>query len=329
MRKMKLAHIQFAAPAGEIDRNRKTAERLIRQAAEQGAQLVCLPELFTTAHDFDFIRAQGEIWREIQGDTQEKLRGGPQRETQANAQEGSRSETRQETQSDTQRGPKGEDESSDRSSDISSGDRPIDHQARSSDISSHSELIDWLGELARSLKIYLAAGTLPEKEDGRFYNTAFFFNDQGKMLGKYRKVHLFPPMGEDTFFTPGQDCPVFDTPLARVGICICYDLRFPSQFADLAARGAEIILVPARFPHPRLDHWQILLRARAIENYLFVAGCNCIGTFNQQLFCGHSCIISPWGETLAEAGEREGVVMAEIDLDMVEESRAFFQRRSG
>jgi predicted amidohydrolase len=134
-------------------------------------------------------------------------------------------------------------------------------------------------------------------------------------------------MGEDAFFTPGQNCPVFDTPLARVGICICYDLRFPSQFADLAGRGAEIILVPARFPHPRLDHWQILLRARAIENYLFTAGCNCIGAYGRNLFCGHSCIVSPWGETLAEAGEREGTVMAEIDLAQVEESRSFFQHR--
>lgn len=307
MRKMRLAHIQFAAPAREIDRNRKTAERLIRQSAEQGAQLVCLPELFTTAHDFDFIRAQGEVQGEVYGTTQGDAKGGPrgeiQRATQADA--------HVETQGDAHEGAQGEDESSDALS------------------TSTSVIIDWLGELALSLKIHLAAGTLPEKERGRFYNTAFFFNDQGKMLGKYRKMHLFPPMGEDTFFTPGQDCPVFDTPLARVGICICYDLRFPSQFADLAAKGAEIILVPARFPHPRLDHWQILLRARAIENYLFVAGCNCIGTFNQQLFCGHSCIISPWGETLAEAGAREGVVMAEIDLDMVEESRAFFQRRSG
>lgn len=282
MRKTKLAHIQFAAPAREIDRNRKTAERLIRQAAEEGAQLVCLPELFTTAHDFDFIRAQGDALGTTQGDDQGKIQGG--------------------------------DKGKDKSLDV---------------LSSHSELIDWLAELALSLKIYLISGTLPEKEGTRFYNTAFFFDDLGKMLGKYRKIHLFPPMGEDTFFTPGQDCPVFDTPLARVGICICYDLRFPTQFADLAARGAEIILVPARFPHPRLDHWQILLRARAIENYLFVAGCNCIGTFNRQLFCGHSCIISPWGETLAESGEREGVVMTEIDLDMVEESRAFFQRRSG
>ena len=304
---MKLAHIQFAAPAREIDRNRKTAERLIRQSAEQGAQLVCLPELFTTAHDFDFIRAQGEV--------QEKAPGATQGDAQDAQGVPPRDKTQRATQDDLQGGAQGKDKSS---------------EEKSSDVlSSHSEIIDWLGELALSLKIYLAAGTLPEKEGGRFYNTAFFFNDQGKMLGKYRKMHLFPPMGEDTFFTPGQDCPVFDTPLARVGICICYDLRFPSQFADLAARGAEIILLPARFPHPRMDHWQILLRARAIENYLFVAGCNCIGTFNQQLFCGHSCIISPWGETLAEAGEREGVVMAEIDLDMVEESRAFFQRRSG
>ncbi|MEW6381482.1 MAG: carbon-nitrogen family hydrolase [bacterium] len=252
--KVRLAHLQFAAMQGKIDQNRTTAERLMHEAAGRGAQLVCLPELFTTGHDFDLIRAQEDegAWC--------------------------------------------------------------------------SENLDWLSGMARALKIYLVAGTLPEKAGGKFYNTAFLFSDRGELLGSYRKVHLFPPMGENAFFTPGQDCPVFHTPLARIGIAVCYDLRFPAQFSDLAGQGADIILVPARFPHPRMDHWRILLRARAIENYLFVAGCNAIGIFGQTVFCGHSCIISPWGETLAEAGEREDVLMAEMDLDLVEESRSFFQK---
>ncbi|MEW5801374.1 MAG: nitrilase-related carbon-nitrogen hydrolase [bacterium] len=286
MRKIKLALVQCATQAGEIDRNRKLAQNLIQQAAGQGAQLVCLPELFTTAHDFDLIRAQSQAHGTAYGKSR-KCRKTP-------------------------------------------GTAPVESSpVAASGAASNPEDVDWLAEMACSLKIHLLAGTIPEKDHGRFYNTAFFFNDQGKVLGKYRKVHLFPPMGEDTFFSPGLDCPVFDTPLARVGVCICYDLRFPVQFADLAARGADIILVPARFPHPRLEHWQILIRARAIENYLFTAGCNCTGTHSRQVFCGHSCIISPWGETLTEAKEREEVVMAEIDLDLVQESRSFFQRRNG
>ena len=117
---------------------------------------------------------------------------------------------------------------------------------------------------------------------------------------------------------------MIETSLGRIGICICYDLRFPAQFADLVLKDAEIVFIPAQFPHPRLDHWRILLRARAIENHIFVAGCNRVGSDGRHLFCGHSCIISPWGETLAEAGEREIGIIAELDLDMVLESRVFF-----
>jgi len=249
--KLKLATIQFNILPGKVDQNRAVAKRMISEAADQGAQIVCLPELFTTAYDFELIK---NYYSE----------------------------------------------------------------------SIFTENISWLGHLAHSLKIYLVAGSIPEKEEGRFYNTCFFFNDQGTVLGKYRKIHLFSPMGEDTFFTPGQDCPVMETCLGKIGISICYDLRFPAQFADLVLKDAEIVFIPAQFPHPRLDHWRILLRARAIENHVFIAGCNRVGNDGRHLFCGHSCIISPWGETLAEAGERECGIIAELDLDMVLESRVFF-----
>ncbi|MGA1874659.1 MAG: carbon-nitrogen family hydrolase [bacterium] len=184
-----------------------------------------------------------------------------------------------------------------------------------------SEIIDWFGHIARSLDIHLIAGSIPEKKEGRFYNTSFLFDGQGSMVGKYSKIHLFPPMGEDAFFTPGRECPVFETNLATVGLSICYDLRFPAQFLDLAGKGAKIVFIPAQFPHPRLDHWRVLLRARAIENHFFVAGCNRIGRSGLSVFCGHSCIISPGGEVLAEGEEHEGLVMAEIDLEEIFESR--------
>jgi omega-amidase len=184
-----------------------------------------------------------------------------------------------------------------------------------------SEITDWLGTIARSLSIHLIAGSIPEKREGRFYNTSFLFDAQGSVAGKYSKIHLFPPMGEDAFFTPGGECPVFETNLATVGLSICYDLRFPTQFIDLAGKGAEIVFIPAQFPHPRLDHWRILLRARAIENHFFVAGCNRIGQSNHSVFCGHSCIISPSGEVLAEGEEQEGLVMTEIDLKEIPASK--------
>ncbi len=249
--KITLALIQGNVLFGKIKKNLENALQMIRQAADKGAQIICLPELFIMGYDF----------KSIEKHFSEKI---------------------------------------------------------------FTEIIHQLSELAESLKIYLVAGSIPEIINKKIYNTSFFFNDQGTLLGKYQKIHLFPPMEEQNFFSPGQDCPLFTTSLAKIGICICYDLRFPHQFSDLAQKGAEIILVPAQFPHPRLDHWRILLRARAIDNFLFVAGCNRMGKDKSHIFCGHSSIISPWGKIIAEAGEREMIVTAEIDLNLILESRLFF-----
>jgi predicted amidohydrolase len=106
-----------------------------------------------------------------------------------------------------------------------------------------------------------------------------------------------------------------------MGLTICYDLRFPELFRRYALAGAKLIFVPAEWPHPRLMHWQTLLRARAIENQLFVVACNRVGVVGKTHFCGHSAVIDPWGETIVEGDESEMLLTAEIDLGLVDDVR--------
>ncbi len=125
-------------------------------------------------------------------------------------------------------------------------------------------------------------------------------------------------MGEDGFFSAGKNILVFQTPWARIGVAICYDLRFPELFRQMALDGAEIIFVPAQFPAVRIDHWDTLLKARAIENQIFIVGVNRIGYDPFNRFSGHTCIIDPMGKMRASGGEEEGWVTCAIDLKMLD-----------
>ena len=195
------------------------------------------------------------------------------------------------------------------------------------------EVLHALGEKARSRKAYILAGTLPEEEGGRVYNTLFVIDPSGKKVASYRKMHLFPLMGEDGFFCPGETPLVFRTPWARIGVAVCYDVRFSHLFLKMALNSAQIIVVPAQFPAARIDHWDTLLRARAIENQLFVVGVNRIGEDPGNRFPGHSCIIDPMGALLAGNGEEEGWIIGSIDIGEVERARrslpALFSGRFG
>lgn len=177
-----------------------------------------------------------------------------------------------------------------------------------------------LATLARENAIHIC-GSLLSVRDGRYHNTAPLFSPAGKRLGHYSKIHLFRPMEEAKYLAAGQAVPVFDLPWGKSAIAICYDLRFPELFRKYALAGAKIIFLPAGWPHPRLMHWQTLLRARAIENQMFIAACNHVGRDQGRKFFGHSAIYDPWGETVVEAGEVETLLTAQIDLDLVEEVR--------
>jgi omega-amidase len=173
-------------------------------------------------------------------------------------------------------------------------------------------------------------GSLPEAAENRIFNTAFVI-DHGEVLGRYRKLHMFSTMGEDRFLAPGERTLVVSTSLGRLGVAICYDLRFPELFRMMALEGAEIICLPAEWPKPRQEHWRTLLRARAMENQFFVVAANCCGIQGKLDFFGMSLLLSARGNVLAEAGEADIELVAEFDAremaDYREQIRCFYDRR--
>ncbi|MDA3902372.1 MAG: carbon-nitrogen family hydrolase [Desulfuromusa sp.] len=166
----------------------------------------------------------------------------------------------------------------------------------------------------------VTVGSLPELEDGTIYNTAYVV-DKGEIVGSYRKLHLFSTMREDQFLGAGNHSLVVDTSVGRLGVAICYDLRFPELFRKLALEGAEIICIPAEWPKPRQEHWKTLLRARAIENQLFVIAANCCGIQGKLDFFGLSQLISPLGNVLQMAEEEDTELVAMFDFSEMEKYR--------
>lgn len=171
-----------------------------------------------------------------------------------------------------------------------------------------------------SRKGLVIIGSLPETDETGVYNTAYVI-DSGEVLDKYRKIHLFTPMKEDLFLKAGNGPLLSNTSAGSIGVLICYDIRFPELARRLTLEGAEILVVPAEWPHPRLDHWRTILKARAIENQLFIIASNRCGKQGMVRFCGNSMIINPWGEVISEAGEREETIIAEVDLGLVAKYR--------
>lgn len=181
-------------------------------------------------------------------------------------------------------------------------------------------VLEELQEECRKLKL-VTVGSLPELDDGSIYNTAYVI-DQGELIAGYRKLHLFSTMREDKFLASGQRAMVAETSVGRLGLAICYDLRFPELFRKLALEGAEIVCLPAEWPKPRQEHWKTLLRARAIENQYFVIAANCCGIQGKLDFFGLSQLISPLGNLLQLADEAETELVADFDFAEMESYRA-------
>lgn len=184
-----------------------------------------------------------------------------------------------------------------------------------------------MSELAKELQITLLAGSLGERCEGdKIYNTSLLFGPAGDLLAKYRKLHLFDidlpgevTFRESEFMGFGDRIAVTDTNVGRLGQSICYDLRFPELCRLLVDKGAEVIVVPAAFAMATgRDHWEVLLRARAIENQCFVIAPNQFGRHGGNLHTfGRSMIIDPWGTVLATATDGNCVITAEIDLEQL------------
>ncbi|MCC6189542.1 MAG: carbon-nitrogen family hydrolase [Anaerolineales bacterium] len=170
-----------------------------------------------------------------------------------------------------------------------------------------------LAELAREHRIAIG-GSVLEARNGRAYNAFALFDAGGGLSGTYRKTHLFRLMNEEKWLAPGERLELVEADWGLTGLGICYDLRFPEMFRHYALRGARLALLPAEWPARRAYHWQTLLRARAIENQMYLAGCNRVGEANGEVFGGGSAVIDPWGETVVEGGSTEALLTAEIDL---------------
>lgn len=244
------AAVQMAS-GEDKERNLETAERLVREAAERGARLVALPELFNCLGRKEQVIRAAEP---VPGPTSRRM-----------------------------------------------------------------------GDLARRLRITLLAGSLCERAEGRnrVFNTSLLFDESGALLARYRKIHLFDvnlpgrvSYQESSWMAPGRDVVSADTGHGRLGLSICYDLRFPELYRRLVRQGCRILLVPSAFSLPTgRDHWEVLLRGRAIENQAYVIAPNQCGQHTPGFAtCGRSVIIDPWGIPLAVAPDGEGVVLARLDI---------------
>lgn len=159
-----------------------------------------------------------------------------------------------------------------------------------------------------------------KKKDG-FYNTMYVVDNTGTLVSEYDKAHRFGLMDEHIHLEEGQSLGTFELGGETFGGVICYDIRFPEWLRAQALNGAKAIFVPAEWPAARIDHWRILLQARAIENQCFIIAANRIGSDPKNEFGGHSMVIAPWGEVRMDMGQEEGIGYIDIDLLEVDEVR--------
>lgn len=179
-----------------------------------------------------------------------------------------------------------------------------------------------LSSFARKHRVQIIGGSIAEKMDEQIYNTMYIFNRQGEQVAKYSKMHLFRLMDEEKHLQAGDEAVTFELEEGLIaGASICYDIRFPELSRTLALAGAKVLFVPAEWPHPRLNHWRTLLIARAIENQMYVVACNRVGDSGETSFFGHSMIIDPWGEIVAEGGEGEAIITGNLDSSLTDSVR--------
>jgi predicted amidohydrolase len=179
-----------------------------------------------------------------------------------------------------------------------------------------------LSSVAKRHQIWMVAGLAVSAAAGTAANQAVVFGPDGGVVARYRKQRLFAPGGEDLHYRAGSEPVVVDWAGLRVAVFICYDLRFPELFREAARRWRpELYLVIASWPDTRVAHWLKLLQARAIENQAFVLGVNRVGNDPSHRYTGHSVLVNPWGEIVSEAGEVEGWVGGELDLEALRSYR--------
>ncbi|MDO4487507.1 MAG: carbon-nitrogen hydrolase family protein [Eubacteriales bacterium] len=197
-------------------------------------------------------------------------------------------------------------------------------------ITSKGYLWSQLSKAARENEVVLVGGSIPEEEGDKIYNTSFIFSKDGEQIGRHRKVHLFDidvkggqRFFESDTFTAGDSLTVIDTEYGRIGVQICFDIRFIEWSRLMSLEGAEMIIVPAAFNMTTGPaHWEISFRARALDNQLFMIGCAPARDVNgSYVSYGNSIITSPWGDIIARLDEKEGILIQEIETEKVKSIR--------
>lgn len=245
---LKIALIQMDIAYGKPQANYETVTEKIREAAKEQADLILLPELWTTGYDLKNL------------------------------------------------------------------DSTADKNGQ--------KVISFISSLASTYHINIIAGSIAKKLDnGDVTNTSYVFNRNGEVIGEYSKVHLFRLMEEEKYLVAEDKDGHFTIDNIPSAVNICYDIRFPEWVRKHVLNGAKVVFVTAEWPLPRKDHWRTLLLARAIENQCFIVACNRVGSDPNNEFAGHSMIINPWGEIIAEANESEQILYGDIDLDTLDEFR--------
>ena len=192
-----------------------------------------------------------------------------------------------------------------------------------SDSASH-QTQDFLAQTAAAFRIYLLGGVVTIGQEGRGRNECALFSPEGAEVARYCKLHPFTLGGEARHYASGCEVQVFACNEFTLAPFICYDLRFPEIFRRAALRGANLFAVIANWPTPRHDHWATLLKARAIENQAYVVGVNRCGCDPELSYLGQSMIIDPRGHLIAESGDQEGTIAADLDLQALIDYRQEF-----
>lgn len=189
---------------------------------------------------------------------------------------------------------------------------------------------EFFSKIAEKYETNIVSGSFIEEIEGEkpeYKNTSVVFGRKGEILGKYQKIHMFNYYGsnEGDYVSCGDKAVVVQTDIGKIGLSICYDLRFPELYRALVYAGAEIITCAAAWPYPRFDHWITLNKARAVENTAYVIAVNQAGRVNpKRQNVGMSMLINPWGDVVASAGGDEGVFFGEIDFDYLRKIREEF-----
>ncbi|MFD2443297.1 carbon-nitrogen family hydrolase [Bacillus sp. CGMCC 1.16607] len=181
--------------------------------------------------------------------------------------------------------------------------------------------IEFLKSEAKQHGVHIIGGSIANKQEDGIYNTLLVINREGELVHQYSKLHLFQLMDEHLYLKPGGNQGIFSLDDQVFAGQICYDIRFPEWIRAHVLKGAKAIFVVAEWPAPRLHHWKTLLTARAIENQCYVIACNCSGSNPDNVFAGHSLIIDPWGEIIAEGSQQEEIIYGEIDIENVRNVR--------